>query len=113
MSKELKPCPFCGHKTIQESFFDLPCKVYRIRCPRCYIFMDNTSENMVMKAWNTRPIEDELQKQAERTPQEKAEPEMYSMLERILDYMTGGPFLAEPPSVEEIAHLLEEARGER
>lgn len=63
MNEELKPCPFCGHKTIQESFFDLPCKVYRIRCPRCYIFMDNISENMVMKAWNTRPIEDDLRKQ--------------------------------------------------
>lgn len=42
-----------------------------------------------------------------------AAPEMYSMLERILDYMTGGQFLAKPPSVKEIAHLLEEARGER
>ena len=42
-----------------------------------------------------------------------AAPEMYDMLERILDYMTGGQFLAKPPSVEEIAHLLEKARGER
>lgn len=42
-----------------------------------------------------------------------AAPEMYEMLERIQDYMTGGPILAKKPSVEEIAHLLEKARGER
>lgn len=40
-----------------------------------------------------------------------AAPEMYQMLERILDYMTGGPILSKKPNVEEIAHLLEKARG--
>jgi len=47
-----------------------------------------------------------------QVPMYKAAPQMRKMLERILDYMTGGPFLAKKPSVEEIAHLLEVARDE-
>jgi hypothetical protein len=41
-----------------------------------------------------------------------AAPEMYAMLERILDFKTGGPFISTNPSVTELAHLLMKARGE-
>ena len=46
-------------------------------------------------------------------PVYKTAPQMLKMLERILDYMTGGPILAKKPSVEEFAYLLEKASGER
>lgn len=39
-------------------------------------------------------------------------PTMYAMLERILDFKTGGPFISTNPSVTELAHLLMKARGE-
>lgn len=41
-----------------------------------------------------------------------AAPEMYAMLERIMDYRTGGPFIANPTKTEEIYNLLANARGE-
>ena len=41
-----------------------------------------------------------------------AAPEMYAMLERIMDYRTGGPFIANPTKTEEIYNLLAKARGE-
>lgn len=40
-------------------------------------------------------------------------PTMYAMLERILDFKTGGPFISTNPTVAELAHLLMKARGEK
>lgn len=65
----------------------------------CFHFFDNNNRRIFINEANANLIQ--------------TAPEMYQMLERILDYMTGGQFLAKPPSVKEIAHLLEKARGER
>lgn len=116
MSEELKPCPVCGEDAAYRRINYM--SEYYIECVNCYKIKTPRFKTLqdAEDCWNgvdRRPIEDALQKQAERTPQEKAAPEMYQMLERILDYMTGGPILFKPPSVMEIAHLLEEARGER
>lgn len=55
MSDELKQCPFCGTPAKQITMGSPG-----VTCPKgcCYMFRD-TREN-ANAAWNTRPIEDEL-----------------------------------------------------
>lgn len=58
MSEKLKPCPFCGGMncvTWSEDGFPL--------APNCLRDTHNSDE--LFKAWNTRPIEDALQKRIE------------------------------------------------
>ena len=76
--------------------------------PRIFSRADNLIKSMVCACEHGA-----LSRQEHDAALIAAAPEMYEMLESILDYMTGGPFLAKQPSVMEIAHLLEKARGER
>lgn len=56
--------------------------------------------------------EEEMEETAANAALIAAAPEMYAMLERIMDYRTGGPFIANPTKTEEIYNLLAKARGE-
>ena len=76
--------------------------------PRIFSRADNLIKSMVCACEHGA-----LSRQEHDAALIAAAPEMYQMLERIQDYMTGGPILAKKPSVEEIAHLLEKARGEK
>lgn len=64
MSKELKPCPFCG--TINEleecRFLDMIGMVYSIECKKCNDtrVMSLVSMDAAKIKWNTRPAEDAL-----------------------------------------------------
>lgn len=63
MSEELKPCPFCGGEDVEhlpDGFGNwlvgcVTCD-YRIQCVSC-------TEDDAVRYWNTRPIEDEKDKQ--------------------------------------------------
>lgn len=55
MSKELKPCPFCGNpprKHISEDCY------FFILCDKCGCHVAKRSPDAAEKHWNTRPIED-------------------------------------------------------
>ena len=72
MSK-LKPCPFCGKPAYLDSVFPslFGIQEWIIRCPTYGCFC-NTNELPMDKigkviAWNTRPIEDELRAELEKT----------------------------------------------
>lgn len=59
MTEQLKPCPFCGKKPEIIGYDD---EMYQVICRDCDgtqdTFFDSPEE--AAKAWNTRPIEDEL-----------------------------------------------------
>jgi Lar family restriction alleviation protein len=62
-SKEtLKPCPFCGYAAI----LDDSCSDFTVLCsccgasPRHSDLGEDQTKRLAIKAWNTRPIEDEL-----------------------------------------------------
>lgn len=56
MSKELKPCPFCGNDAeILELEYKEQQKVYGIRCKSCFCKTGYyTSKSGVREAWNRR-----------------------------------------------------------
>lgn len=66
MQKELKPCPWCGGKEpeiyIAYELESTKTKLYNIQCceNNCITSYNLDTEEAVQKAWNTRPIEDEL-----------------------------------------------------
>ena len=59
MSKELKPCPFCGSKNIGEDYheaYSVDSSYSTFGCMDCdasFIF-DEGDKALVIKAWNTR-----------------------------------------------------------
>ena len=69
----LKPCPFCGEKLVHDSeYYSGPVwkrlnEAYRVECPKCYAQTTEyqTAEEAI-KAWNSRPIEDELRQSHEK-----------------------------------------------
>lgn len=59
MSK-LKPCPLCGHQ-ISDSEADATYIPWRIECSECGARGPEWGDpDRAVKAWNKRPIEDEL-----------------------------------------------------
>lgn len=70
MSKDLKPCPFCG--TINEleecRFLDMIGMVYSIECKKCNDtrVMSLVSMDAAKIKWNTRPTEDALKAENEK-----------------------------------------------
>lgn len=67
MSEELKPCPFCKHtktkiyRSLNEDKYIVECTRCGCRTGTCY------GEQNAIIVWNTRPIEDALREELERT----------------------------------------------
>ena len=63
MTKELKSCPFCGGEAKCIEYYGL----YHVVCCDCYTTgRDCPSIETACKAWNSRPIENELHKKIEK-----------------------------------------------
>lgn len=61
---ELKRCPFCGSKNIKVYSVEISCPQEigsYAECLDCKSTIEVTKPHKVIDAWNTRPIEDELQ----------------------------------------------------
>lgn len=88
MSKELKPCPFCGGDAslIVKEFFGFPEEdVYTVACNDCNsrsCYSDDRKETV--KVWNTRPAEDALKAEVERL---KAELENALLILKQIDWL--------------------------
>lgn len=65
MNEELKPCPFCGSDDVEleyDSFIDyciIECRECGVERNRCW------DEDDAIELWNTRPIEDEKDREIE------------------------------------------------
>ena len=58
MTEELKPCPFCGGEAKCIEFYGL----YHVICCNCHIAgKDCSTRESAVSAWNSRPIENELE----------------------------------------------------
>ena len=63
MTEELKRCPFCGGEAKCIEYYGL----YHVICCDCYTTgRDCPSIETACKAWNSRPIENELHKKIEK-----------------------------------------------
>ena len=59
---KLKPCPFCGSKTIyiSEVHYEVECSRYtsevhyEVECSRCLVMMKSYTLENAIKKWNTR-----------------------------------------------------------
>ena len=67
MTEELKRCPFCGGEAKCIEYYGL----YHVVCCDCYTTgRDCPSIETACKAWNSRPIENELHKKIEKLERE-------------------------------------------
>ena len=58
MTEQIKPCPFCGGEAKCIEFYGL----YHVICCNCHIAgKDCSTRESSVSAWNTRPIENELE----------------------------------------------------
>lgn len=62
MPNELKPCPFCGCKTVRLnrccSFKEIKIRYVIIECGKCGIFIKRANEERAIEAWNRRSGEE-------------------------------------------------------
>ena len=87
MKKELKPCPFCGCKKINESMTGaLLCYVY---CHACGAKSDNFGNHaLAANHWNTRPQPSELSDEDIISESVNRIPNYLSVTNRRSDWMT-------------------------
>ena len=72
--KELKPCPFCGGSNLEIASSPTNPRLMYIRCKSDACPYGSWSNKVDRDTgWNTRPIEDSLQKRVEELEKEKAE----------------------------------------
>ena len=80
MTENLKRCPFCGGEAKCIEYYGL----YHVVCCDCYTTgRDCPSIETACKAWNSRPIENELHKKIEKLEMENKR--LREALEVILD----------------------------
>lgn len=75
MSKELKPCPFCGEeaKIVDCSYYHEKKKSWCAMCgnPSCFAYTEaHKTKSLAKERWNKRPIEEALQKRIEELEDE-------------------------------------------
>ena len=77
MSEILKPCPFCGGEAFYIKIMGNYEKPHEIFCSKCDgAITEGRSEKQVVTNWNTRPIEDALNKRIA---------ELEDVLEKVYD----------------------------
>ena len=77
----LKPCPFCGGEAKCIEFYGL----YHVICCNCHIAgKDCPTRESAVSAWNTRQIEDALQKELDESREDNADNMEYHVAERKL-----------------------------
>jgi hypothetical protein len=58
MTKELKPCPFCGGEAKLEGPGDGWGEFYKVSCPPCVSQSFTASRDVVIGEWNKRVSDD-------------------------------------------------------
>jgi Lar family restriction alleviation protein len=85
MSKELKPCPFCGsNRIVEDTATDntgvVPMTVWFVKCTACGAFKNSISNpDRAIKRWNTRPAKDALRAENERLKEKLARHRLANM----------------------------------
>lgn len=57
MSKELKPCPFCGGEVVIYQNYN-EYGIWSVSCDACRVEMVSGVRDILIAAWNVRPLED-------------------------------------------------------
>ena len=79
MTEQLKPCPFCGGEAKCIEFYGM----YHVICCDCYIAgRDTSTRDKAIESWNSRPIEDDLQKELDEAREDNADNMEYHVAER-------------------------------
>ena len=88
MTEELKRCPFCGGEAKCIEYYGL----YHVVCCDCYTTgRDCPSIETACKAWNSRPIENELHKKIEKLESEnKRLREALESIKEMSSYLSAG-----------------------
>lgn len=75
MSKNLKPCPFCGKKaSIQDCSYSGKIPAWCVVCdnPKCFAYTEAfKTKKEAVERWNNRPAEEELRKKIEQLEVER------------------------------------------
>ena len=79
MTEEVKSCPFCGGKEVK-LFKDG--SIWVVECMQCLAKVGATAEADVLDFWNSRPIEDALQKELDEAREDNADNMEYHVAER-------------------------------
>ena len=70
MTENLKSCPFCGGEAKCIEFYGM----YHVICCDCYIAgRDTLTRDKAIESWNSRPIEDALQKELDESREDNAD----------------------------------------
>ena len=90
MSEILKPCPFCGGEAFYIKIMGNYEKPHEIFCSKCDgAITEGRSEKQVVTNWNTRPIEDALNKRIAELEGELAElKERFDITDGLLNQAT-------------------------
>ena len=79
MTEEVKSCPFCGGKEVK---LFKEGSIWVVECLQCLAKVGATAEADVLDFWNSRPIEDDLQKELDEAREDNADNMEYHVAER-------------------------------
>lgn len=81
--EELKRCPFCGEEARVEKIKLGKQGLFRVICPECLTATHlREEEKNAVAEWNSRPIEDALQKELDEAREDNCENMEYHVAER-------------------------------
>lgn len=79
MTEKVKSCPFCGGEAKCIEFYGM----YHVICCDCYIAgRDTSTRDKAIESWNSRPIEDALQKELNEAREDNVDNMEYHVAER-------------------------------
>lgn len=83
MTEKLKRCPFCGEEASVEKLNLGKEGLFRVICPECLTATHlREEEKNAVAEWNSRPIEDALQKELDEAREDNADNMEYHVAER-------------------------------
>lgn len=83
MTEKLKPCPFCEEEAMVEKLNLGKEGLFRVICPQCLTATNlREEEKNAVAEWNSRPIEDDLQKKLDEAREDNADNMEYHVAER-------------------------------